>query len=67
MISISTQPSLKIRKVRVLAADSMRAERRAKRVKSREEDEDALTTTVNLVGCTGQEQSAGDKTTSKDS
>ena len=44
----------------------MRAERRAKRVKSREEGEDALATADGLVGCTGEEQSAGGETTYKD-
>ena len=44
----------------------MRAERRAKRVKSREEGEDALATADGLVGCTGEEQSAGGETAYKD-
>ena len=35
----------------------MRAERRAKRVKSREEGEDALATADGLVGCTGEKNS----------
>ena len=35
-------------------------------MKSSEEGEDALETADNLVGCTGEEQSAGDETTSKD-
>ena len=47
MISISSQPSSKIR---VPTVGSMRAKRRAKRVKSREEGEDALTTVDNVVG-----------------
>ena len=54
----------KKRRVRVPAVDSMRAERRAKREKSREEGEYALATADDLVGCTGKEQSAA--TTSKD-
>ena len=44
----------------------MRAERRAKIVKSCKEGKDALTTADDLVGCTGKEQSAGGETTSKD-
>ena len=44
----------------------MRAERRVKRAKSREEGEDALATADNLIRCTGKEQSAGGDTTSKD-
>ena len=68
MILISSQPSSKMKKrnVRVPPVGSMRAERKAKRVKSREEGEDALATADDLVGCTGEQQSAGDKTTSKD-
>ena len=48
----------KKRNVRVPTVGSMRTERRAKRVKSREEGEDALATADGLVGCTGDEQSA---------
>ena len=44
----------------------MRAKRRAKRVKSREEGEDTLPTADGLVGCAGEEQSAGDETAYKD-
>ena len=44
----------------------MRAERTAKRAKSREEGEDALATADDLVDCTGKEQSPGGETTSKD-
>ena len=56
----------KKRRVRVPAVGSMRAERRAKRAKSREEGEDALATADDLIRCTGKEQSAGGDTTSKD-
>ena len=55
----------KKRNVGVPTVRSMRAERKAKRVKLREEGEDALETADDLVGCTG-EQSAGGETTSKD-
>ena len=56
----------KKRRVRVPAVGSMRAERRAKRTKSREEGEDVLATADDLIRCTGKEQSAGGDTTSKD-
>ena len=56
----------KKRNVRVPTVGCMRAERRAKGVKSREEGEDTLATADNLVGCTGEEQSSGGEITSKD-
>ena len=56
----------KERNVRVLTVGSMRTERRARRVKSHEKGEDALATVDGLVGCTGEEQSAGGETTFKD-
>ena len=55
----------KKRNLRVPTVGSMRTERRARRVKSHEKGEDALATVDGLVGCTGEEQSAGGETTSK--